>query len=74
MSDLGGEAPWVPQSDVVDASGLIGSLLRDECEGRGPDPSAVRHTSDIVVFCVGAVPVGLEVSSQDGEVVWESVC
>ena len=74
MSNLGGEALRVPNCDVVDASGLIGSRLRDECGGRRPIPTAVGHASDVIVFGVRAIPFGLEVPSQDEEVVWESVC
>jgi hypothetical protein len=37
-------------------------------------PAAVGHVLDIIILGVGAIPVGLEVFSQDGEVVREGVC
>jgi len=59
---------------VINARGLIRPGVRDECRGRGPLPPAVGHVSDVGIFCVGVSLVGLEVSPQNDEVVWEGVC
>jgi len=62
----------IPDGEVIDECGLVGSGLGVERGSRGSLQSVKGHHADFFIVNVGSVPVTIEVFAQYDYVVWKS--